>query len=145
MSNRRLYQLDHVTYRCEYHLVWVSRYRGKVMADKYIKQEIKRIFKQICKWKGFVMTGWHVGDEHIHLVIMIPPKYSISYVMSILKGKSSSWIKKKTKKIPKGSFWARGYFVTTVGVNEMMVRNYVKHQEHHQVELPKLPFRFFGK
>jgi putative transposase len=114
-----------------------------MMADKYIKQELKRIFQQISKWKGLIMTGLHVGDEHVHLVIMIPPKYSISYVMSVIKGKSSSWIKKKTKKIPKGSFWARGYYVSTVGLDEMMVRNYVKNQEHHQVELPKLPFSFF--
>ena len=145
MGNRRLYQLDHVTYRCEYHMVWICRYRGKVMSDKYIKQEMRIIFKQIRKWKGFMMTGLHVGDEHVHIVIIIPPKYSISYVMSIMKGKSSSWIKKKTKKIPKGSFWARGYFVTTLGVDEAMVRNYVKNQEHHQVEMPKLPFKFFGK
>ncbi|MCX6743550.1 MAG: IS200/IS605 family transposase [Candidatus Parcubacteria bacterium] len=143
MGNRRLYQLDHATYRCEYHLVWVCRYRAKIMADKYIKQELKRIFQQISKWKGLIMTGWHVGDEHVHLVIIIPPKYSILYVMSVIKGKSSSWIKKKTKKIPKGSFWARGYYASTVGLDETKVRNYVKNQEHHQVELPKLPFRFF--
>jgi len=143
MSNRRLYQLDHVTYHCAYHLVWVPKYRGKAMADKYIKQELKRIFKLICKWKGFQITQWHIGDDHIHLVIQIPPKFSISYAICIIKGKSSSWIKKQTKKLPKGSFWARGYFVSTIGLDETMVMNYVRNQEHHQIDMPKLPLKFW--
>ena len=99
-----------------------------------------RIFKKICLWKGFILRAWHIGDEHIHLIIDIPPKYSVSYTMSVLKGKSSSWIKKKSKKLPRGSLWAKGYFVSTVGVDEMMIRNYVKYQqEHHQIDIPKLP------
>ena len=139
MVNRRLYQLDHCTYRCEYHLVWVCKYRGKALADNYIKQEMGRIIKQICRWKGFILRAWHLGDEHIHLVISIPPKYSIAYVVSVLKGKSSTWIKKKTKKLPKGSLWCRGYFISTMGADEYVVKNYVKNQQHHQIEMPKLP------
>ncbi len=92
------------------------------MADKYIKAEFGRIFKQIAKWKGFILRAQHIGDEHIHLIMDIPPKYSVAYAMSMIKGKSSSWIKKKTKKLPKGSFWARGYYATTVGLDEHMVR-----------------------
>ena len=140
MTTAKLYQLSHCTYRCQYHLVWTPRYRGKVMADKYIKAELGRIFKQIAKWKGFRIRAWHIGDEHIHLIMEIPPKYSVSYAMSILKGKSSAWIKKKTTKFPKGSLWCVGYYASTIGLDEIMVQNYVKHQEHHQVEMPKLPF-----
>lgn len=140
MSNRRLYQLDHCTYQCDYHLVWTTRYRGMVMADNYIKQLLGQTFKRICHWKGLRPWAWHIGDEHIHIFLCVPPKYSISYVVNVLKGKSSAWIKKKTKKIPKGSFWARGYFVSTVGVDEMTVKRYVENQRHHQVEFPKLPF-----
>ncbi|MCF7820617.1 MAG: IS200/IS605 family transposase [Candidatus Pacebacteria bacterium] len=135
----RLYQLSHCKYRCQYHLVWIPRYREKVMADNYIKAELGRIFKTIAKWKGFKIQAWHIGDDHIHLVVDIPPKYSVSYIMSVIKGKSSSWIKKKTKKLPKGSLWAKGYFVSTVGVDEMTIKNYVRHQEHHQINIPKLP------
>lgn len=138
MTNRRLYQLDHCTYHCDYHIVWIPKYRGKVMADTYIKQELMRLFKSICKWKGFVIRAWHIGDEHIHLVISIPPKYSISYAIGVLKGKSSAWIKKKTKKLPKGTLWARGYFVSTVGLDEAMVRKYVENQQYHQIDQPKL-------
>jgi putative transposase len=138
MSNGRLYHLDHCTYLCQYHLVWTCRYREPVLADKYIKQELKRIFKLIAKWKGLRIIAWHVGDEHIHLYLIIPPKYSVAYCVNILKAKSSTWLKKKTKKIPKGSFWARGYFISTLGINEMTVRKYIEHQKHHQTNLPKL-------
>jgi len=140
MANNRLYQLSHCTYTCQYHLVWTPKYRGKVMADKYIKAELKRIFKQICRWKGLSIHQWHIGDEHIHLYASIPPKYSIAYIMSILKGKSSTWIKKKTKKIPRGTFWARGYFVSTIGIDEHAIRQYIKNQQQYQKEMPKLPF-----
>ncbi len=135
-----LYHLEHCTYHCSYHIVWTPRYRGKVLSDPYITQELKRMFKHIAKWKGLTIYAWHIGDEHIHLHIAIPPKYSIAYIIQILKGKTSGWIKKKTKKFPKGVLWGRGYFVSTVGLNETAVYRYVRDQSHHQVDLvqPKL-------
>ena len=139
-NNARLYQLDHCTYRCFYHLVWTPKYRGKVLSDTYIKAELKRIFKSIANWKGFIISAWHIGDDHIHLYISIPPKYSIAYTVQLLKGKSSAWLKKKTKKFPLGSLWCRGYFVTTVGIDEMVVKQYIQKQQYHQRELQKLPF-----
>ncbi len=96
-----LYQLEHCTYHCSYHIVWTPRYRGKVLSDLYIKQELQRMFKTIANWKGLTIYAWHIGDEHIHLHIAIPPKYSIAYIIQILKGKTSGWIKKKTKNSPK--------------------------------------------
>ena len=140
MANRRIYQQNHATYSCQYHIVWTTRYRGNILSDKYIKQEFKRIFKQICKWKGFPIHAWHIGDEHIHLYITIPPKYSASYTINILKGKSSAWIKKKTKQFPPGSLWARGYFCTTLGINEMVIKKYIENQKRYQIDQPKLPF-----
>ena len=137
--NKHLYQLNHCTYLCQYHLVWTPRYRGAVMSSMFIKAEFKRIFKAICRWKGFKIYAWHIGDEHIHLFITIPPKYSVSYALSILKGKSSAWIKKKTKKFPPGSFWARGYFVSTIGIQEAAMMRYIRNQSHHQIEIQKLP------
>ena len=131
----QLYQLEHCTYHCSYHIVWTPRYRGKVMADNYIKQELKRMFKQIARWKGLTIYAWHIGDEHLHLHIGIPPKYSIAYVIQILKAKTSGWIKKKTKKFPKGALWARGYFVSTVGIEEQAVKKYVENQQHHQTAM----------
>jgi putative transposase len=136
--NYLLYKLDHCTYHCSYHVVWTPRYRGKVLADYYIKQELKRMFKQIARWKGPSIYAWHIGDEHIHLHLNIPPKYSIAYIIQILKGKTSGWLKKKTKKFPKGVLWGRGYYVSTVGIDEQAVKNYVLNQQHHQIDLEQL-------
>ena len=137
-SNGRLYQLHHCTYICQYHLVWTTKYRGKTMASLYIKRELKRMFRQICQWKDFRMIAWHIGDEHIHLYLIIPPKHSVAYAVQVLKGKTSGWLKRKIKKLPKGSFWNRGYFVSTLGINEYTVKKYIENQHHHMVEQPTL-------
>jgi len=92
----------------------------------------------ICQWKGWVIHGWHIGDDHIHLVVTISPKYSVAYAMAVIKGKSSAWIKKKTKKFPDGTLWERGYFVSTVGVDEVALKRYVENQHIHHAELKQL-------
>lgn len=135
----KCYKLEHCTYNCSYHIVWTPRYRGKVLASTFIKAELKRMFKQIAHWKQCVIYAWHIGDDHIHLYIQIPPKYSASYVIGVFKGKTSMWIKKKTKKFPQGALWGRGYFVSTVGIQEQAIKAYIKNQEHHQVEVQQLP------
>lgn len=142
MSNARIYQLSHCTYVCKYHLVWTTKYHGKVLADKHIKQELKRILKMVCRWKGFPIHAWHIGDEHIHMYITIPPKYSVSYATSVIKGKTSAWIKKKTTKFPRGTLWSTDHSVSSIGLNEFAVKRYVLNQSHHQVDLAqeKLPF-----
>ncbi len=134
----RLYQLNHCTYTCQYHIVWVAKYRGKVLVSTYIKLELKRIFKQISSWKGFSIFAWHVGDEHVHLYLSVPPKYSVAYAIQILKGKSSAWIKKKTKKLPPGTLWCRGYFVSTVGLDECQIKRYIQNQSYYRK--PNLQF-----
>lgn len=139
-NNGRLYNLDHCTYVCQYHVVWVAKYRGRTLGDTYIKQEMKRIIKSVCQWKGFILLQWHIGEEHVHLYLMIPPKHSVSYAMCVLKSKSSGWIKKKTKKLPSGPLWCRGYFVSTVGINEQQIRNYIKNQDAHRVDSPQQSF-----
>ncbi len=133
-----IYQLGHCTYHCDYHIVWTPRYRGKILTDIFIKQELKRMFKVIANWKGLKLRAWHIGDEHIHLHITIPPKYSVAYIIQILKSKTSGWIKKKTKKFPKGVLWGRGYFVSTIGIAELAVDRYIKNQQHHQIDMEQL-------
>lgn len=138
MANGRLYQLNHSIYCCRYHLVWTPRYRGNTMSDGYIKQEFKRIFKIIAKWKGFIIHDLHIADDHIHLYLTIPPKFSVAYAICIIKGKSSAWIKKTNKKLTKGSFWARGYFVSTIGITDDAIRKYIANQETKQLDQPLL-------
>ena len=115
------------------------------MGDKYIKLELKKMFKYIATWKKLHIHAWHIGEEHIHLFLSIPPKYSVAYIIQVLKGKTSMWIKKKTKKFPQGTFWARGYFVNTVGLDEDMIRRYVKYQEEEEKrdEENSVEFRLF--
>ncbi|MBN1618568.1 IS200/IS605 family transposase [Candidatus Dojkabacteria bacterium] len=120
------YQLCHATYICRYHIVWSTRWRQQYFGDDYSKTVLKKMFRSICKWKGFVIHGWHIGLEHIPLFLTIPPKYSVSYSVNILKGKTSSWIKNKTKKLTDGSLWNRGYYVSTVGLNEYAIKNYIE-------------------
>jgi putative transposase len=135
----QLYKLSHCTYVCQYHIVWTVKYRGKVLSDTFIKLELKRIFKYVARWKSCQIKQWHVGDEHIHIFLVIPPKYSVSYIIQILKVKSSTWIKKRTKKFPPGSLWARGYYVSTLGINEYAVKNYIKYQDRYRTEQGRLP------
>jgi putative transposase len=108
-----------------------------------VSKEVRRIIRQVCKWKGFEILEGRIRSDHIHLVVIIPPKFSVSYAMSIIKGKSSAWIKRKNKRYKelcdKGSLWARGYFVSTVGVDEEVIRRYVRHQsKHNQIQLDML-------
>ena len=103
------------------------------------------MFKFIAKWKGLKIHAWHIGDEHIHLHIAIPPKYSASYIAQVLKGKTSAWLKKKTKKFPKGTLWSRGYFVSTTGLDHHQVMKYVQNQHHHHIDLVQNKLPLFSR
>lgn len=89
--------------------------------------------------KGWIWLKDYLCNKAIHLYTTIPPKFSVAYTVALLKGKSSAWIKKTNHQIPHGTFWARGYFVSTIGIQEAALRKYIASQWHHQVEQPKLP------
>ncbi len=140
---RTIRTLSHCFYDLKYHLVWTPKYRGKVLTNEKVKSELKRIFETICKWKHWEVIELNIQDDHIHFCILATPRDSVSYVMQILKGKSSAWLKKKIKRVnglyERQSLWARGYFVSTIGLDEHLIRRYVKHQHHHsQVDQPSL-------
>ena len=147
---RNITTLSHSYYECKYHCVWTPKYRGKVLKDNRVKKELERIFKTICKWKGWNILELSIQDDHIHMVISFSPRNSISYVMQTIKGKSSAWIKKRIKKKIErlshhGSVWARGYFVSTIGADEYLVRRYVKHQDvKHQTNQESLFKNYFN-
>jgi len=117
------------------------------MAEK-VKSELRRIFEAICKWKHWEILELNIQADHIHLCLLGNPRDSISYTMQIIKGKSSAWMKKKIKRAhglyEKESLWARGYFVSTIGIDEFIIRRYVRHQEkHNQVSQPSLFDKIF--
>lgn len=145
MSQRhyRIKTLSHCFYDCKYHIVWTPKYHGKIFQASYVRQEVNRLIRTVCQWKGFEVFELNVQTDHIHLCVGIDPRHSISYAMSIVKGKSSKWIKKKNKRLAglchKGNLWARGYFVSTIGMDEDIIRRYVKHQDkRNEVDQPSL-------
>ena len=126
-------KLTHVVYQCDYHIVWSPKYRYRVLKGP-IKEQVERDIKTLCEWKDVDVLELSVQADHIHLVCSIPPKLSISNFMGFLKGKLAIKLFKSYPGLRKkpywgNRFWARGYFINTVGMNEDLVRRYVKYQE----------------
>lgn len=140
---RTVRTLSHSFYDIKYHLVWTPKYRGKVLNSSKIKNELRRIFENICKWKHWEIIELNIQEDHVHLCFLATPRDSVSYIMQIIKGKSSAWMKKKIKRThglyERKSLWARGYFVSTIGMDENIIKRYVKHQHHNnEVDQPSL-------
>ena len=106
------------------------------------KEDIRDIIKILCKYKGVEIIEGHLMPDHIHMLVSIPPKYSISQFMGYLKGKSALMIydKHANLKYKYGNrhFWAEGYYVSTVGLNEATIKKYIQEQEKHDIALDKL-------
>ncbi len=124
--------LAHVRWECQYHIVFVPKYRKKVLYGRTRKQ-MGRILRQLCRQRGVEIMEGHAMPDHIHLVLRIPPKFSVALVVGYLKGKSAIQIHREALGVKKGftgkHFWSRGYCVSTVGLDEATVRAYVRNQE----------------
>ena len=124
--------LSHVKWECKYHIVFVSKYRHKTIYGK-MRAKIGGIIRDLCKQKGIELLEGHVMPDHIHLVLSVPPKYSIAMLIGYIKGKSAIQIHRRLQSAKRGftgkHFWSRGYCVSTVGLDEEMIREYVKHQD----------------
>jgi len=129
-------KLSHVIYKCDYHIVWVPKYRLRILKGA-IKTLVESDIRSLCEWKSCDVQELNVQEDHVHLLVSVPPKVSISKLMGVLKGKIAiklfkSYPKLKQKPYWGNHFWARGYFVSTVGLDEEMIRKYVKHQEKEE-------------
>ena len=127
---------SHVVYKCDYHIVWVPKYRFRILKGA-IKELVEQDIRMLCEWKGCIVEELNVQEDHVHLLVSVPPKISISQLMGILKGKIAiklfkSYPKLKEKPYWGNHFWARGYFVNTVGLDEDMIKRYVKYQEKEE-------------
>ena len=132
----RYRKLSHVIYKCEYHIVFVPKYRYKIL-EGAIKEFLEEEIKKLCEWKDVIIEEMNIQKDHIHMVVSIPPKNSISEFMGFLKGKlaiklfkSYPWMKKKP--YWGNHFWARGYFVSTIGIDEELIKRYVRYQEKEE-------------
>lgn len=133
--------LAHTKWMCKYHIVFTPKYRRKVIYNQY-KEDIRDILKTLCGYKGVEIIEGHLMPDHIHMLVSIPPKYSVSSFMGYLKGKSSLMIfdKHANLKYQYGNrhFWSEGYYVTTVGLNEATIKKYIQEQEQHDIAMDKL-------
>ena len=123
--------LAHTTWNCKYHIVFAPKYRRKVFYESK-RLEIGQILRQLCEWKGITIIEAEVCPDHIHMLVEIPPKYSVSSFMGFLKGKSSLMIYSKWANMRyqyrNREFWCRGYYVDTVGKNEIAIKKYIENQ-----------------
>lgn len=123
--------LSHTRWECKYHVVFAPKYRRQVIYGK-LKRDISQILIELCRRKGVEILEAEACTDHIHMLITVPPKYSISQIMGYIKGKSSLIIfdRHANLKYKYGNrhFWCRGYFVSTVGKNEKKIRQYIAEQ-----------------
>ena len=123
--------LSHSKWRCQYHIVFAPKYRRQVIYKK-LKADIGEILRKICEQQGVEIIEANACPDHIHMLVSIPPKMSVAQFVGTLKGKSSLMIfdRHANLKYKYGSrhFWARGYYVDTVGRNKEMIKEYIKHQ-----------------
>ena len=131
MKEKDINSLDHTTWRCQYHIVFAPKYRRMAIFGQ-IQADIGKILRQLCQQKGVEIIEAYMCPDHVHMLLSIPPKYSVSQIMGYLKGKSSLMIfdRHANLKYKYGNrhFGARGYYVDTVGRNKKQIQEYIKNQ-----------------
>lgn len=124
--------LSHSKWECKYHIVFVPKYRRKILYGK-VRDSLKRIFHELAAQKGCKIIGGNLVQDHVHMIVSIPPKYAVSEVIGYLKGKSAIAIARhyssRKRNFNGESLWARGYAVSTVGYELEKIKTYVKNQE----------------
>ena len=123
--------LAHTKWECKYHIVFAPKYRRQIIYGN-IKADIGQMLRKLCDYKGIEIIKAEACKDHIHMLISIPPKYSVAQIMGYLKGKSSLMIFEKYAnlkyKYGHRHFWCRGYYVSTVGANKKAIQEYIKNQ-----------------
>ena len=134
-------ELSHTKWLCKYHIVFTPKYRRKIIYNQY-REDLIEFFKRLCSYKGVEIIEGHMMPDHVHLLLSIPPKLAVSTFMGYLKGKSALMMFDKYAnlkyKFGNRKFWAEGYYVSTVGLNESTVKKYIQEQEKHDMAIDKL-------
>ena len=134
-------ELSHSKWVCKYHIVFTPKYRRKIIYNQY-REDLIEIFKRLCSYKWVEIIEGHMMPDHVHMLLSIPPKIAISTFVGYLKGKSALQMFDKHAnlkyKFGNRHFWAEGYYVSTVGLNEATVKKYIAEQEKHDIALDKL-------
>jgi len=134
-------KLAHAVWQCKYHIVWCPKYRFKILKGE-IGKSVRDIIRQLTEWRGIEILEGNVQEDHIHLVLSIPPKYSVAETVGFLKGKSAIKIFDMHTELKRRywgrHFWAKGYCVSTIGLDEEQIREYVKNQMHKDRKIDQL-------
>ena len=140
MANQT-HSLAHTKWMCKYHIVFTPKYRRKAIYGE-LRKDIREYIRILCKYKGVEIIEGHMMIDHVHLLLSIPPKMSVSSLMGYLKGKSALMIfdnhANLKYKYGNRKFWAEGYYVSTVGLNETTIKKYIAEQDKHDIALDKL-------
>ena len=143
-GNNEIKTLSHSTYRCQYHIVFAPKYRRQIIYGK-IRLDIGQMLRKLCEYKQIEILEAEACKDHIHMLISVPPKYSISQIMGYLKGKSSLMIFEKYAnlkyKYGNRHFWCRGFYVDTVGRNKKVIAEYIRNQLHEDYEADQLTMK----
>ena len=138
---RSVESLSHTRWECKYHIVFIPKYRKKAIFGQ-IRNELGEVFRRLARQKESIIEEGHLMPDHVHMMISIPPKYSVSQVIGFIKGKSAIHIARvyagRRRNYVGQNFWARGYFVSTVGRDEQVIRDYIQHQEAEDRRIDQL-------
>jgi len=133
--------LSHSKWECKYHVVFIPKCRKKSLFGQ-VRKELGPMFKELASRKDTKVEEGHIMLDHVHMLLSIPPKFSVSQVVGFLKGKSAiqiaQYVEGRKRNFVGQSFWARGYFVSTVGRDEVMIREYIKNQEKEDKRLDQI-------
>ena len=128
-------------WECKYHIVFIPKYRKKALYGQ-LRKELGAVLRELASQRESKVEEGHLMLDHVHMLVSIPPKYSVAQVVGYIKGKSAIYIARtyvgKRRNFVGENFWARGYFVSTVGRDETTVRDYIKHQEKEDQRLDQL-------
>jgi putative transposase len=137
----QLHHQNHATWECKYHVVFIPKYRKKAIFG-VIKKRLGEVFHELARRRESKIEEGYLMPDHVHMLISIPPKYSVEEVIGFIKGKSSIWIaqnvERKARIFTGHTFWARDYFVSTVGRDEETIRTYINSQELQDREMDHL-------
>jgi putative transposase len=133
--------LKHTTWECKYHVVFIPKYRRKALYVS-LRGDMGSVFRELARQRETEVLEGHLMPDHVHMLLSVPPKYSVAQVMGFIKGKSAIHIARvyagRRRNFVGQHFWARGYWVSTVGKNEAAVRRYIQEQEKEDQRLDQL-------
>jgi len=133
--------LSHSKWECKYHVVFIPKCRRKTLYEQ-LRPHLGEVFRKLAHYKESKVEEGHLMQDHVHMLISIPPKYSVSQVVGYIKGKSAIHLARvygeRKRNFVGQHFWARGYFVSTVGRDEEVIREYIRHQEEEDKRIDQM-------